>query len=87
MARLTAKERRERAAVLQVMVEQSRQNWLGKRVTFEHPLDEKIKLGRVTEIDARGLVTVEYQLIEGVPGCMLIQVGYEAENLTMNDEP
>jgi hypothetical protein len=87
MARLTAKERRERVAAFQALVEQSRQIWLGKWVTFDHPLDKKIKRGKVTEINATGLVTVEYQLIDGVPGCMLLQVGHEAENLTVIDEP
>jgi len=71
----------------QALVEQSRQIWLGKSVTFDHPLDKQIKRGKVTEIDATGLVTVEYQLIDGIAGCMLLQVGHEAENLTMIDEP
>jgi hypothetical protein len=68
------------------MKEQSRQTCSGKCITFEHSLDNKVKRGKVTEIDAKGLVTVEYQLPDGVPGCMLLEAGDEAENLTMIDE-
>ena len=39
MARVTAKERRERAAALLAAEEQSRREWLGKRVRFTDLLD------------------------------------------------
>jgi hypothetical protein len=39
MARVTAKERRERAAALLTAVEQSRREWSGKRVRFTDLLD------------------------------------------------
>ena len=55
------------------MKEQSCQTWLEKWVTFEHPLDNKLKRGKVIEVDATGLVAVEYQLLDGLPGYMLKQ--------------
>ncbi len=86
--RLTAKERRERAATLAALVLQSRSTWFGHCVKFVHPLDGKVKLGRVVEVADDGITKVEYQLIPGtddILGEMYIVVGHELEVLTLVD--
>src|SRR5258706_1997870 len=67
MARLTAKERREQAAALRVAVDQSRREWLGKRVRFTDLLDYKTKVGVFREITDAGNVTLEYQMFPWWP--------------------
>lgn len=89
MARLTAKERRERKAALVVLVRQSREQWLGKRVQFIALLDKQVKQGMVTEVDDEGWVTVEYAPYpwsDVLDGELCIVVGHEAEVLTLVDE-
>lgn len=96
MARLTAKQRRERdearrvhEEAIKALAEKSRRVWLGRTVSFVHELDEKLKLGVVTEVSDDGTTTVEYQLISGcddAPGWMYISVGYESEYLTLVGE-
>ena len=48
MARVTAKERHERAVALRTAVERSRQEWLGKRVRFSILLDHKLSTSQST---------------------------------------
>jgi hypothetical protein len=66
------REERERERVLQwqAMLEQARERWLGKRVAFADLLDERAKIGRVTSIDERGNVCIEYQLIPNQRDCL-----------------
>ncbi len=87
MARLTARERRERAEALRAAVEQSRRDWLGKRVQFTDLLDKKIKVGVFTEVDDEGHVTLTYQMFpwwpEEPPAEMCTFVGHEEELLDL----
>ena len=85
MARLTAKERRERALVLQLAVEKSRQEWLGKRVPFRDLLDKKIKEGVFAEVSDTGCVLFEYQEFPwpDEPATFCTQVGHEEELLSL----
>ncbi len=94
MARLTAKQRKEREEArkvreerLRLAVEQSRRVWLGRTVSFVHLLDNKVKVGVVVEVSDDGMTTVEYQLIAGCdddgPDLMYMDVGYESELLTL----
>jgi hypothetical protein len=81
MARLTAKERRERAAALRAAVEQSRREWLGKQVRFTDLLDHKTKVGVFREITDDGSVILEYQMFpwwpDEPPATLLTSVGHE----------
>jgi hypothetical protein len=56
MARVTAKERRERAAALRAAVEQSRREWLGRRVRFIDLLDSVGEFTRAWKLDAPRLL-------------------------------
>ena len=87
MARVTAKERRERAAALRAAVEQSRREWLGKQVRFTDLLDHKTKVGVFREITDDGSVILEYQMVpwwpDEPPATFLTSVGHEQELLDM----
>jgi hypothetical protein len=87
MPRLTAKERREKAAALLAAVEQSRREWLGKRVRFTDLLDTKTKVGVFREITDDGSVILEYQMFpwwpDEPPATLLTSVGHEQELLDM----
>jgi hypothetical protein len=89
MARRTARERRERAAALHAAVEQSRREWLGKRVRFTDLLDHKTKVGVFREITDAGNVILEYQMFPWWPdepsATLLTSVGHEQELLDMID--
>lgn len=89
MARRTAKERRERVAALQAAVEQSRQEWLGKRVCFTDLLDHKTKVGVFREVTDDGSVILEYQMFpwwpDEPPATLLTSVGHEHELLDLID--
>jgi hypothetical protein len=89
MPRLTTKERREKAAALRAPVEQSRREWLGKRVRFTDLLDNKTKVGVFREITDDGSVTLEYQMFpwwpDEPPATLLTSVGHEQELLSMID--
>ena len=87
MVRLTAKERRERAAALLVAVEHSRQKWVGKRVRFTDLLDHKTKVGVFREVTDDGNVILEYQMfpwwLDEPPAMLFTSVGHEQELLDM----
>lgn len=87
MARKTARERREQAEVLQKAVEQSRREWLGKRVRFRDLLDKKMKVGVFTSVDDQGHVTLTYQMCPWWPDEPAAEwgtlVGHEQELLDL----
>ena len=87
MVRVTVQQRRERAAALCAQVEQSRRDWLGKRIRFTDLLDKKVKIGVFTEVDEGGHVTVEYQMFPWWPdeplAAICTLVGHEQELLDM----
>ena len=87
MARKTARERREQAEVLQKAVEQSRREWLGKRVRFRDLLDKKMKVGVFTVVDDQGYVTLTYQMCPWWPDEPAAEwgtlVGHEQELLDL----
>ena len=87
MARKTTRERREQAEALQRAVEQSRRQWLGKRVRFRHLLDKKMKVGVFTAVDDQGHVTLTYQMCPWWPdepaGAWCTSVGHEQELLDL----
>ncbi len=89
MARRTVKQRREQAEALRAQVEQSRREWLGKRVRFTDLLDDKIKVGVFTKVTDDGYVTMEYQMFpwwpDEPPAVFCTQVGYELELLDLVD--
>lgn len=89
MARETAKERREWAAALRVAVEQSRREWLGKRVRFADLLDHKTKVGVFREVTDDGSVILQYQMFpwwpDEPPTTLLTSVGHEQELLDIID--
>lgn len=89
MGRLTARERRERAAALRAAVEQSRRGWLGKRVRFTDLLDHKTKVGVFREVTDDGSVILEYQMFpwwpDEPPATLLTSVGHEQELLDLID--
>ncbi len=80
MARKLSKKQLEQAAVLHVKVQRARSIWLGRCVKFVHLLDDKVKLGCVTEVTDDGTIVVDYQLIPGTddaPGTMYVPLGCE----------
>ena len=87
MVRVTAQQRRERVAALRAQVEQSRRDWLGKRIRFTDLLDKKVKIGVFTQVDEGGHVTVEYQMLpwwpDEPPATLCTVVGHEQELLEM----
>lgn len=85
MARLTAKERQERALALQLAVEKSRQEWLGKRIRFRDLLDKKFKEGVFVSVSDTGHVLLEYQDFpwSDEPATICTQAGHEEELLNL----
>ncbi len=89
MARLTAQERQEWAAVLHTAGERSRRQWLGKRIRLTDLLEKKTKVGVFTEVTDEGDVVLEYQMFpwwpDEPPATIYTLVGREQKLLEMVD--